>query len=190
METDQLKNNLKYTSFIEAPVPKFDDILVENTDDNFDLETASILEGELEINGVSFPAPTTAFIMFLDLIRSPFVYKSEPKLSDIYDALFVLKYREQAVSDVYGMFSVKKYLDKYEHLIEKSPEYLTVVLTHREKYEQKLQKFHTLAATFGEKIGIFDIQEVANKIEDYITICFGGFNMLPKNSDDTDKKKD
>jgi hypothetical protein len=184
----ELQNNVRYTSFIEEPKQKLPDIKVEQSEDNFDIETSSILGGELEINGVVFPAPTTAFLMFLDLINSPFIFKNEPTLADVYDVLFILKYREQAVSDIYGMFSAKKYLDKYEYLVEKSPEYLEVVLKYRERYEQKLQKFHALAASFGEKLGVFEIQEVTNEISEYIASCFGGFNMLPKGDGDGKKK--
>lgn len=192
MKTDELKNNYKTSSTLEGAMPvDIPEINIEPVETNYDTEAASILEGELEINGISFPPPTTAFIMFLDLIRSPFIYNNiDTSLNDIYDALFVLKYREQAVSNVYGIFSAKKYLDKYEPLIEKSPEYLDVVLKYREKYEQKLQKFHGLAAAFGEKIGVFNIQEVADMIKDYIAACFGGFEMIPQNTDKESKKKD
>ena len=192
MKSDELKNNYKTSSTLEGALPMdISEVNIEPVQEDYDTETSSILEGNLEINGVTFPPPTTAFIMFLDLIRSPFLYNNtDTSLNDIYDALFVLKYREQAVSDVYGMFSAKKYLDKYEPLIEKSPEYLDVVLKYRERYEQKLQKFHSLAAAFGEKIGIFDIQEVAEMIKDYISACFGGFEMIPQKTDGKSKKKD
>lgn len=165
------------------------DIEISQVRDNYNDETACIL-GQLEINGVSFPSPTTALVMFFDLIQSPFITGAKPQIIDVYDALYVLKFRDKALSDVSGMFQAKKYLDEYEKLIEKSPEYLDVVLKYREKFEARLQKFHSMAAQFGETLGIIHLEEVGKQIASYVNSCFGGFEMIPKNTDEEHKKKD
>lgn len=182
------KDLLKELSKNQEEVKNIDPIEVEDSEDNYDIESSLSLDSEMEINGVEFPAPTTAFLMFLDLVKSPFISGGDPTLQDIYTSLFVLKFRERAFKDCYGIFSARKYLDKYEKLIEKSPEYLDVVLKYREEYENKLQKFNSMAAAFGESLGIFKFEDIAKRIEEYIMACFGGFDMIPKKGER--KKKD
>lgn len=182
------KDLLKELSEKEEQIENIKPIEVEDSEENYDIESSLSLDSEMEINGIEFPAPTTAFLMFLDLMKSPFILGGDPTLQDIYASLFVLKFREKAFKDCYGIFAARKYLDKYEKLIEKSPEYLDVVLKYREEYENKLQKFHSMAAAFGESLGVFKFEDIGKKIEQYIMACFGGFDMLPK--ENGHKKKD
>lgn len=183
--TDSLIKELSEQAKIAEQV---NSIPVEESEDNYDEETAISMEGELEINGNLFPPPTTAVLVLLDLIKSPFISTGNPSFQDVYNALFVLKFREKSFKDCYGIFSAKKYLDKYETLVEKSPEYLEVILKYREEYENKLQKFFALSAGFGDSLGIIKLDEVTQKLEKYLMNCFGGFNMIPK--DGEHKKKD
>lgn len=179
---------LKELSEQQKIADEINSIPVEESEDNYDMETAISLEGDLEINGILFPPPTTAILVLLDLIQSPFIGSGNPTYQDIYNALFILKFRENSFKDCYGMFAAKKYLDKYEYLVDKSPEYLEIVLKYRAEYENKLQKFFTLAAGFGSSLGVIKLDEVSVKLENYLMNCFGGFAMAPNNGEH--KKKD
>lgn len=166
---------------------------LEQLRDNYDDETAISLGANLCINSVEFPPPTTAVVSFLDLIRSPFIVAGiKPALQDIFNALFVLKHKHNAVRHMQGAFAAKRNVEIFTEHISKGSEYLDVVMTHSDRYEKELSAFYNMAAEFGEKLGVFNINEISQKIENYISSCFNGWEMIPraKSEFDGDKKKD
>jgi len=146
-----------------------------------DEETLQSLGGEMVINDIEFPPPTTAVMSLLEIIESPFVIgfenASDIKIKHINEALYVLKERENAVNPLFGLI-------RFEKIAEKSPEFF-------EKYlkSSKYADFEKEVYKFAESLGVFDQLETIIKIQTYMNICFNAFDMLPNESNGEGIKK-
>ena len=171
---------------IQNKVEKFDMDSINQAADDIDLderdmETLSALDSPLIINGVEFSPPTTCFLTILEMIESPFItseYSKNILAEDVIKLLYFLKFREKSIKAATWL--------KLERMAEKSPE-------HYEKYIQNINKVLTLSPfgeeilEFGETLGVFSYLDVAVQIQNYISLCMGGFELLP--SDDNSVKK-
>jgi hypothetical protein len=137
-----------------------------------DEETLQSLGGEVVINGVSIPTPTTAVLSLFEIIESPFITGvdsiNDIRLIDINEALYILKFREVAAKHLYR-----------DILHEK--------LNYQYNSEFKQQVFE-----FSESLGLFDIAETSIEIQNYLSVCFNAQKMIPSdnNNKTTVKKKD
>jgi len=147
-----------------------------------DEETLNSLGANIKINGIEIPPPTTAVLSLLEIIESPFALGfdevSDVKLRHINEVLYVLKYREEAVDDLFDLI-------RFDKMAQKSPEYF-------EKYLKSLNygKFQKKVYKFAESLGVFNQHQVISDIQTYLSLCFNAYAMLPEDKTKAEKKKE
>ena len=183
----ELQNHVKFTDELNNEFAPDD-----NEKNQIDLETLnSLSDGEgFVIGDMIIPPPTTGVLVLLEAINSPFVSTNpsdmnKVDLMDIYKALYVLVHREQAVSPIMiqKQFEVKS--EAAFERTEKSPEHLAIFLAHTQRHNNSA--FDSEVLRWSTELGNFNPKEAVDTIGDYLNMCMGGFQLLPK-SDNIEKK--
>ena len=145
-------------------------------------ETLVALGSGFSVGGVDLPPPVSGVLPLLQVIDSPFVpgaHAGEPTLRNVLETLYVLKHREKALEPVFGVARAKLMLEATEKIAGKSPEfyreYVTAVLSASRGYGA----FDAAVFAFGEELGVFQWEEAAEAVAEYIACSMGGFEMIP-----------
>jgi hypothetical protein len=151
------------------------------THKDLDCETLNCLGGNVVINNITIPPPTTAVLSLLEMVESPFVVGfskvEDIKLRHINEALYILKYREQAVNELFDII-------RFEKIAEKNADFFKEYLN-----SLNYNKFSNNVYKFAESLGIFNTLETILLIQDYINTCYNAFNMLPEKKEQSQAKK-
>lgn len=150
----------------------------ERTKTERNIGTASVMGAGTTILGQQIPAPSMGVISLLNIINSPFVCPQDRELNvqDIYDAMYILCKKQEALNIVTSGQQKTKQIEKLEKMVKDKDTFLT--------YSQLFilcdytQEFKTKAFEFGETLGIFDIGEIGGQILDYLNICMYGYSWL------------
>lgn len=154
-------------------------------------ETCAALGAEIKIGNALVPPPTTAALMLLDVIESPFIVQTpkeyEVTLKDVYETLFVLCLREKAVQSIFSAVRALRAIEKTAQFAKINElfyeKYLTALIAVQGGYEN----FDSEVAQFAESCGIFSLPEAIKNLNFYISLCFGGFEMIPGKTADGKK---
>jgi len=154
-----------------------------------DIETLQSLGAPLDVGGIELPEPTTGAIALLDIIQSPFIGAGDAEtidIHDIYKAIYILSCGKGAVKDVFVLRKCREKLERAEKIAETSPDFFAVFTTLSQALAEREADFEVKCYEFAQDMGLVNIEQCRNDLEQYIGVCFGGFSMLP--NDDTEKK--
>jgi len=183
----EYQNHVKLTDQIEN-ILEIDDA----EQDVRNLETLASLEGGMAVGDILLPPPTIGVLMLLETIDSPFISGVEVKgigLRDILRALYVMVEREHSVSALMRQKQVEKRANDAFDKTAKSDTDLSVYLNYIDRTKHHIDAFEEEVDAFALKVGCVDPQDAIKTINDYLSLCMGGFQMLPQ-SDSPSKKKD
>jgi hypothetical protein len=173
----ELQNNVK---FIDDLNDTLSPDLVEN--ESINIETLSGLGGEIRIGDILVPPPTIGVLLLLESIDSPFVNinnADEVSLDDVLKALYIIVKREEAVTPIMLEKQSEGKATKAFESTTKTPEHLSNYLAYIDRNKQYVDAFDEAVKEFSMEIGGINPEESINQIGDYISICMGGFKMLP-----------
>ena len=134
---------------------------------DFEDETLHGLNGGERFGNIELPAPTIGTLMILDAIHSPFVTgsKTDIPVSDLMAAAFVICEPKKAARLAYRAKIAK------EH----------------HSYESAC--FNEGVADFANRVGPLPLSEGLRIVNQHLKLCYGGFEMIPKQEDFEDAKK-
>jgi len=150
-------------------------------------ETLRALGAEDIISDLEFPPPTAGVLMLLDVIDSPFISGRVCSQEDVYKALYIIINREKALRPIYGAIRAERAIAKFAKV--ETPEKLEKYLTANIVNSAKFAEFDEKVAKFACDLGVIDIEETISNLEEYLSECFGGFDMVPKSDEQNLKKK-
>ena len=159
-----------------------------------DVETLQALDAPLELGTMELPEPTTGVLALLDIIKSPLLFSESEddviSIHDYYKAVYVLCKGRDAVKDIYALRKSQEKLATAEKIAEKSPEFFGVYLSLIQALSEKEAEFDAKCYEFGSNLGIIDINQSIKDLGEYISVCFGGFGMLPNTGEEEKKTAD
>ena len=162
------------------------------TDTQVSGETLAALGGREKFADLAFPQPTMGIFPLLEMIDSPFL-KADPnievKLQQIYETLYIIMKRKDAVSPIYRAFRANQRLSSAEGAAGRSPDFFYVYLRAIAEFADFRSDFDLEVAEFASSLGVFDMLEAIRLINDYLDASTGGFSMIPEGKPE-DKKKD
>ena len=192
-ELNKLAADKEFNQEVESD-PQIEELMnarqIEEAEEDF--EILIVLDGKCKIVGQEFPPPTMGVFSLLELINSPFLDPSDDtgiKLLDIERLLYVLKYREKAVSDIIEATRIKREIDRTAEIAKVSAEHYKVHVEALKENAASWKEFDMMVASFAEELGIYDQHNAIRAINQYLNACYHGFNMLPEHSR-ADKKKE
>jgi len=155
-------------------------------------ETLAALGGEEKISRFTIPQPTMGVFPLLEIIASPFLKPGSPEITlrEVYETLYVITRRQEAVPGIYRAFRADERLKSAQGIAERSPDFYYVYLRALAEFADRRAEFDIEVAKFAEELGVFDMLEAIRIVNDYLNAATGGFSMLPDDAKESGKKKD
>lgn len=156
------------------------------------LQYLSSLNGQLVIAGLPVPQPATATYSLLTVIDSPFVTGAFGPdglaAADIIKALYVLVEREKVLDTLFVSTHANARIEATSRIAEKSPEFYEKYLDALAQNATGFARFERDAMKWGERLGVFDLDEVGRQIVEYMRLSHAGWELIPTDDDDSKKK--
>jgi hypothetical protein len=163
------------------------------TDKQVRQETFAALGATDKVAKIAIPQPTMGVFPLLEMIESPFL-KSDPnveiRLQQIYETLYVLCRRREAVAPIYRAFRAEERMKAAAELAEKSPDFYYAYLRAIAEFASWRNDFDLEVANFADELGVFDMLAAIELVNEYLNASTGGFTMIPAAAAEQDKKKD
>lgn len=162
------------------------------TDAQISEETFAALGGREKVAKLAVPQPSMGVFPLLEMIDSPFLKgdsNTEIKLQQVFEALYVIVKRKDAVSPIYRAFRANERLLTATKSANQSPDFFYVYLRAIAEFADFRSDFDLEVAEFADSLGVFNMLNAIQLINDYLDTSTGGFSMIPAGKSD-DKKKD
>jgi hypothetical protein len=195
------KEQVRLSDYVNRPRRESDKNLLQQqlneslrteTDVQVAEETLAALGGSEKISRFTVPQPTMGVFPLLEIIDSPFLRPGSPEITlrEVYETLYVIMYKQKAVTGIYRAFRADNRLKSVQAIAEKSPDFYYVYLRALAEFADRRAEFDIEVAKFADELGVFDMLEAIRIVNSFLNASSGGFSMLPDDAKESDKKKD